>query len=159
MKILLSIFILAACNIFQTSAFLLGNKGDSPLKLLGKCISDHECEETEYCDHSGINPFGSCKIGYADGQKCHVNRHCKSKYCSLRKRECIGKKLVRDGPCRYKQDDDCFTEQFCWKLKCIDRKCDGWCWYNKSCLSKNCRWFFRCEPSKDNALTANFCKK
>lgn len=35
----------------------------SPLKFLGKCISDHECEKTEFCDHIGINPIGECRIG------------------------------------------------------------------------------------------------
>lgn len=35
----------------------------NPLKIFNKCISDHECKNDEYCDHTGINPIGSCKQG------------------------------------------------------------------------------------------------
>ena len=52
--------------VFLLVIFIIHNvliKAANPLAMLGKCISDHECEATEFCDHTGINPIGSCKIG------------------------------------------------------------------------------------------------
>lgn len=36
----------------------LGN----PLKLFGKCLTDSECKNFEYCDHHRMG-FGECKAG------------------------------------------------------------------------------------------------
>jgi hypothetical protein len=57
-----------------TNAFL-----NNPMKLFNKCITDGECKPNEYCDHSGINPFGSCHMGKEINEKCVFDRHCKSK--------------------------------------------------------------------------------
>ena len=130
----------------------------NPLKMLGKCVSDHECKPTEFCDHTGINPFGSCRVGYPDNAKCHFDRHCKSKYCHLLK--CVGKKPVRDGPCTKNQHDECLPEQYCSKSlnnRCKDRKCKGWCKKDFHCLSGQCG-FFRCKTLKNDQLSLNFCK-
>ncbi|CAF0893184.1 unnamed protein product [Brachionus calyciflorus] len=84
----------------------------NPLKFLGKCISDHECKSYEYCDHIGINPFGSCKEGRELNQKCVFDRHCKTKYCHLLK--CVKRKPIRDGPCS--DHTECIQEQYCSSL-------------------------------------------
>ncbi len=42
----------------EISCFL---SSQNPLKLLGKCISDSECEANEFCDHTGLNPIGKCQ--------------------------------------------------------------------------------------------------
>jgi hypothetical protein len=69
-------FFLTLCSI--SSGFL-----NNPLKMLNKCISDKECKPLEYCEHSGINPFGSCHPGKDEKQSCVFDRHCKSKGIEL----------------------------------------------------------------------------
>ncbi len=54
---------------------------DNPLKMLNKCISDHECKSHEFCDHTGINPFGTCHVGKEANRSCMFDRHCASKQC------------------------------------------------------------------------------
>lgn len=130
---------------------------NNPLKLLGKCISDHECKPTEFCDHTGLNPFGSCRLGYENKASCHFDRHCKSKVCHSFK--CEGKRPVRDGPCTKDQHDECLPEQYCSKTAkyhCKDRKCKGACFKDYHCLSNNCS-FFRCQKPVADQLSANFC--
>jgi len=157
MKLLISaIFISVLC--IQANAFL-GVK--NPLKFLDKCITDSECKPNEYCDHKGVNPFGKCAVGYPDNEKCTFDRHCRSKNCHLFK--CVGKALVKDGPCTKDHHDECLPEQYCSKSKkyhCKDRKCSGWCKKDFHCLSNNCRRskFFRCEaPAKGSVLATNLC--
>ena len=35
---------------------------NNPLKFLGKCLTDSECKQQEYCDHHRFG-IGECKIG------------------------------------------------------------------------------------------------
>lgn len=127
----------------------LGSK--SPLKFFGKCISDSECKPNEYCEHSGINPFGSCKIGKENKQSCVFDRHCRSKICHHLK--CTSKKPVKDGVCSKDQHEECIAEQYCHHVKkeeykCINRKCSGLCIKDAHCLSKNCSLLHCKKPEK-----------
>ena len=131
---------------------------DSPLKIIGKCISDHDCKQHEYCDHTGINPFGSCKDGKDTNQTCVFDRHCKTKQCHLLK--CVKKKPVRDGVCEKDMHSDCIPEQYCHHEKkdkkdlyvCADRKCSGFCLKDVHCLTNKCK-LARCEKPAEG------CKK
>lgn len=157
MKLFVSALLVSLVCI-QANAFL-GVK--NPLKAFGKCISDSECKSNEFCDHTGINPIGDCKIGYPDNSKCTFDRHCKSKVCHLFK--CVGKKPVKDGPCTKDYHNECLPEQYCSKSKdyhCKDRKCKGFCLKDYHCISGSCRksFFSRCEkPPKDSVLATNLC--
>ena len=123
----------------------------NPLKFLNKCISDHECKKDEFCDHTGINPFGKCALGKDKGQTCMMDRYCRSKACHLLK--CVATKPVRDGPCSKDHHDECLPEQYCShdrkeSFKCRDRRCTSACLKDAHCLSNNCS-FFRCKkPEK-----------
>lgn len=168
MKALLGIFMISlAYQIIEADERLNRQKRlNNPLKMLGKCISDHECEPQEYCDHNGINPIGSCKLGYPDNAKCHFDRHCKSKYCHHYK--CIGKKPVRDGKCNKDQHQECPIEQYCKEIGklsyyCRDKKCSGFCFFFKhqKCLSNSCL-FFWCRSAPTTMITEipdGFCSK
>ena len=125
----------------------------NPLKLMGKCISDHECKTHEYCDHTGINPFGSCKQGKETNHTCVFDRHCKTKNCHLLK--CVTKKPVKDGVCTKDTHSECIPEQYCHHeiknkkdfYKCINRKCSGFCSKDAHCIANKCK-FLRCEKPK-----------
>lgn len=125
----------------------------NPLDVIKKCISDGDCKHhDEFCDHTGINPFGNCRKGYEVGTKCTFDRHCMSKHCHLMK--CVNRKLVKDGPCSKDQHNECLESQYCAKdttYKCKDRVSSGWCSQHSQCLSNKCCWFFRCkQPNKDS---------
>ena len=90
------IIILPLVVCFNHNYYLARELGN-PLKFLGKCLQDKECKPIEYCEHQGINPIGSCKIGKESNQTCVFDRHCKSKICHHLK--CRLKKPVKDGPC------------------------------------------------------------
>jgi hypothetical protein len=119
----------------------------NPLKLFGKCVSDHECEFNQYCDHTGINPVGACKIGAEDRQSCVLDRYCRSKNCNLFK--CLPRDRVRDGKCYDADHNQCVSEQYCSHIKeksynCKNRKCHGSCTKDAHCLTNVCR-LFRCK--------------
>lgn len=134
--------------------FLLFNKRDlgskNPLKFIGKCLSDSECKKNEYCDHHGINPFGSCKAGKDNNQTCVMDRYCKSKVCHHLK--CMARKPVKDGPCSKDQHQECIPEQYCHHVKkeeyiCSNRKCSGLCGKDVHCLSNKCSLFHCKKPN------------
>lgn len=126
------------------------------VSLLGKCISDHECKFNEYCDHTGINPIGSCKLGKELGASCALDRYCQTKQCHVFK--CMRRKPERDATCQAYQHEECVTEQYCAKqtkdsFKCIDRKCRGFfCVKSAQCLSNRCFFFWCMKP--DNGCPA-----
>lgn len=132
----------------------------NPIKFFNKCISDHECQTGEYCDHTGINPFGSCKEGKKQNESCVFDRHCKSKYCHHFK--CVSKKPVKDGLCSKDAHTECLQEQFCSKsgdkYKCQDRKCSGFCCKDAQCLSNKCAFYFLCRKP-DNGCNVNSIDK
>ena len=77
----LTLFLLFAISTTQIFGFSHNlREFSNPLKLFNKCISDHECKNQEYCDHTGINPIGTCKLGNSNGHSCVFDRHCQSKY-------------------------------------------------------------------------------
>jgi hypothetical protein len=142
---------------------------NNPFKLLGKCISDHECKPIEYCDHNGINPIGSCKVGKESDKSCLLDRYCQSKNCHHLK--CVARKPVKDGnkinklfiffnstltkinlkgPCVKDQHTDCLEDQYCSKkdneYRCKDRRCSGVCIKDAHCLSNNCRFLICKKP-------------
>lgn len=131
----------------------------NPLDVLKTCLTDSQCKEhEEFCDHTGINPIGSCRVGYELGAKCHFDRHCKTKHCHLTR--CVSRKPVKDGLCSKNQHDDCIESQFCAKsgsvFKCKDRMCSGWCCRHSQCLSNKCSWLFRCtQPENGCDAIAN----
>lgn len=113
----------------------------NPLKLFNKCISDHECKPDQFCDHTGINPIGSCADGKKLNDSCFFDRHCKSKNCHLLK--CVNRKPVKDGPCTKDIHSECLPEQYCSNrdskiYKCRDRKCSGVCSKDAHCISNKC---------------------
>ena len=136
----------------------------NPLKFLGKCLTDSECKQYEYCDHHRYG-IGECKAGILNrfidlknryclsnclitkGKEnnvtCIFDRHCRSKVCHHLK--CVAKKPVKDGPCTKNQHIECIPEQYCHHEKkdiyfCVNRKCSGLCVKNEHCLSNKCEW-------------------
>ncbi|RMZ97625.1 hypothetical protein BpHYR1_021969 [Brachionus plicatilis] len=134
------------CLIAHSSGLSELKEFGNPLKLFNTCISDHQCEHNEFCDHNGINPIGSCTEGKKLGGSCFFDRYCQSKNCYLMK--CVSRKPVLDGPCTEDNHSECLPEQYCSgrddAYKCRDRKCYGFCGKDAHCLTNNCR-FFRCE--------------
>lgn len=124
--------------------------GANPLKFMGKCLSDHECKTNEFCDHTGINPFGSCKVGKEVKESCILDRYCKSKHCHLMR--CVPRKPVKDGPCSKDQHDECIATQYCSHkeniYKCRDRNCTGACIKDAHCLSNKCSFFMCKKPTE-----------
>ena len=123
----------------------------NPLK--GHCLTDKDCKQHEYCDHTGLNPIGSCKAGKENKEMCAFDRHCKSKVCHLLR--CQARKPVRDGPCTKDQHDECLPEQYCSKTKkyiCQDRKCSGFCSKDYHCVSNSCRLFY-CKKSVNTTVS------
>jgi hypothetical protein len=125
----------------------------NPLKLFGKCVGDNECKTHEFCDHTGINPIGSCKVGKEVSKSCVFDRHCASKNCHLLK--CVARKPVKDGPCTKDKHDECIPSQYCSHkenvYKCRDRSCHGMCSKNAHCLSNNCS-FLICKKPKEGCF-------
>ena len=135
MRYIFLYILLALIGIYQTNG----------LSIFGKCVTDKECKDDEFCDHTGINPIGSCAQGKANNRSCVFDRHCRSKYCHHLK--CIGKKPVKDGKCSRDHHEDCIESQYCSHRKgdkCMDRKCSGICGKDAHCLSNNCS-FFKCK--------------
>ncbi len=137
------------------------------LSLANKCVTDSQCKSEEFCDHTGLNPVGSCRHGYPNDAKCHFDRHCSSKQCENFK--CAAKKLTRDGPCDKDQHSQCLPEQYCREIGklsyyCRDRKCSGFCFFFKNhlCLSNKCN-FFWCSTvipeATQTSLSEGFCSK
>ncbi|CAF0925631.1 unnamed protein product [Brachionus calyciflorus] len=104
----------------------------------------------EFCDHTGINPIGSCKEGKKVNDSCVFDRHCRTKNCHLFK--CVSRKPVRDGPCTEDTHSECIPEQYCSSrektFKCRDRKCSGMCSKDAHCLSNKCSVLFCKKPEK-----------
>jgi hypothetical protein len=127
-----------------------GLKFSNPLKFLNKCISDHECKPTEYCDHTGINPLGKCHAGKETKESCVFDRHCKSKNCHLMK--CVARKPVRDGPCAANEHSECIQSQYCSHkeniYKCRDRLCHGMCLKDAHCITNKCK-LLRCQRPEE----------
>lgn len=145
-KFILNIIILIIINISVNDASF-ANLFQHPIKLLNKCISDHECGNNEYCDHVGVNPIGSCHQGKDLEQKCLFDRHCRSKYCHHFR--CVSKKPVKDGPCTKNNHMECIESQYCSSTGkngyvCKNRKCSGVCIKDAHCISDKCS-FFACK--------------
>lgn len=143
---------------------LVGNvRSINILGAINKCVSDGDCKHhDEFCDHTGINPFGTCRKGYEVGQKCTFDRHCMSKHCHLMK--CVARKPVKNGPCSKDQHHECIESQYCAigsdkKFKCQDRTCSGWCSTHSQCMSNKCCWFFRCKQPKDGCSSSSTVEK
>lgn len=129
----------------------------NPLGILNTCVTDSQCKKhDEFCDHTGLNPIGECKMGYSNGVKCHFDRHCRSKNCYSRK--CVPRKPEKDGPCSKDQHDECIESQYCSHkeniYKCRDRSYSGACTKSQHCLSNKCL-FFKCRRPKNMANLAN----
>lgn len=125
--------------------------------LENACATDSECKnEDEFCDHTGINPIGSCRLGYANGQTCGFDRHCMSKMCHFFK--CVAVKPVKDALCSKDHHEDCIESQYCVldkqidRYKCVDRICSGWCNYSAKCMSNSCAWYLRCKPTSNDSI-------
>jgi len=122
----------------------------SVLNMLNKCVTDKDCKQQEFCDHHGINPIGSCKVGHETNHSCVFDRHCRSKICHLLK--CVNKKPVKDGPCTKDHHDECLPTQYCSHqtkvYQCRDRKCSGLCGKDAHCLSNECS-IFKCKKPKE----------
>ena len=118
--------------------------------LMGKCVSDHECQPFEYCDHSGINPIGKCTPGKELKSSCVFDRHCKSKHCHHMK--CVVRKPVKDGPCAPNEHTECIPTQYCSHkekiYRCRDRKCSGLCGKDAHCFSNKCTFFSCKKPAE-----------
>ena len=114
--------------------------------LFNKCITDHDCKAHEFCDHTGINPFGSCRTGKELKSSCVFDRHCKSKHCHLMK--CVAKKPVKDAPCAPNEHSECIQNQYCSHkektYRCRDRSCSGYCLKDVHCISNKCS-LFKCK--------------
>ena len=53
------------------------------MKLVKKCIRDRDCKKQEYCSRDGFDVIGKCKEGKDAGERCFMNRFCKSKKCKF----------------------------------------------------------------------------
>ena len=129
----------------------------NPLGLINTCITDSQCKKhDEFCDHTGLNPIGSCRQGYVNGGKCTFDRHCRSKQCHSRR--CVARKPVKDGPCSKEQHDECIESQYCSHkdnvYKCRDRSYSGACTKSEHCLSNRC-FFFKCRRPKNTTTPGN----
>lgn len=143
-----------------SSLIILGNiilqtESINPFGVLKTCITDSQCKNHEdFCDHTGINPIGTCRAGYPNGAKCTFDRHCRSKNCSSRR--CVGRKPVKDGPCSKDQHIECIDSQYCSSrsdsgaFMCRDRSYSGACVHSEQCLSRKCL-FFKCRRPKDES--------
>jgi hypothetical protein len=79
-------FIKNPSEIFKSPKELLSD----PTKLMGllmklvkKCIRDRDCKKEEYCSRDGLDVIGKCKLGKDGGERCLMNRFCKSKKCKF----------------------------------------------------------------------------
>lgn len=150
--ILISSFIYFACIVPRTDSI-------NPLGILNSCVTDSQCKKhDEFCDHTGINPIGSCRTGYPNGARCTFDRHCGSKNCNSRR--CVARKPIKDGPCSKDQHLECIETQYCSTrsdkgsgLRCRDRSYSGACIHSEQCLSRKCL-FFKCRRPKDPKLAA-----
>ena len=141
------------CLVLVSISYCLASYEDRERRsIFNKCISDHECKPMEFCDHSGINPLGSCKVGKELKSTCVFDRHCKSKVCHHMK--CVNKKPVKDGPCNPHEHAECLPTQYCSSKnsskdlhKCRDRKCTGMCTKDAHCISNKCT-FFSCKKNE-----------
>jgi hypothetical protein len=151
--LLISILLISTYCAKASDSERTDNKGlkfGNPLKFLNKCISDHECQPTEYCDHTGINPLGKCHAGKNLKESCVFDRHCKSKHCHLLK--CVARKPVKDGPCAPNEHSECIQTQYCSHkeniYKCRDRSCGGMCLKDAHCLTNKCK-VFKCQKPEE----------
>lgn len=129
----------------------------NPLGLINTCITDSQCKKhDEFCDHTGLNPIGSCRQGYVNGAKCTFDRHCRSKQCHTRR--CVARKPVKDGPCSKDQHDECIETQYCSHkeniYKCRDRSYSGVCSKSEHCLSNRC-FLLKCRRPKNITTPSN----
>ncbi len=107
----------------------------------------------EYCNHTGINPIGTCTKRKDLGHICIRDAYCLSLNCYLLK--CVSRKPIKGGTCSKNQHQECIEKQYCSQsagYKCIDRKCSGMCHHNYHCESNQCS-FFKCK------LPINGCNK
>ena len=126
------------------SAFeLIDNKNYCIIKISTCLKSLISIKAHKFCDHTGINPFDSCRTDKELKSSCVFDRHCKSKHCHLIK--CVAKKPVKDL-CA-KRALGMHTESILHKQKTYrfdDRSCSGYCLKDVYCISNKC-CLFKCK--------------
>ena len=106
------------------------------------CYFDSKCMPSQYCEKGVFSFKGQCVNGTEENRPCFRDRTCASKQCHLFR--CRKKMNIENGPC-YKSAD-CPSHQYCDKVaerselkQCMNRKCNGSCTKDSSCMSDNCR--------------------
>jgi len=121
---------------------------------LGRCWSDSDCEEGQFCDHSLYDP--ECRDPKPDGSHCEDDEECLSGWCSPMGETCGVQPKVGD-PC---SSWECTRDAYCLNGSCVARKepgarCDPTFYDDAECLapaicqSGRCRTMpLVCEPAR-----------
>lgn len=102
-----------------------------------ECLTDHNCEEGEYCNSISQECFPKA----AGGLPCVYNNECQSNNCDAENGKCIA--TITEDPSTISCIPDCILNQYC-DLEanppvCTDKKADNdACTSSTQCSSNNC---------------------